>query len=226
MVDVFMGRALLGAGLLMALATGASAQPIRLGFVNTFEPGIEYGWRTGNANNPTLQLGGPGGAGDTYLRLNSDGSGNSGKLTMFDNLNWWGDFITAGVSAVSVDLRNFDPQNRPLSIRLGFRVASSQGSGGWCTQAITLPADGQWRTFTFALTPENMTAVGTNLTWAQMMANVSEMRILHAPNPAVQGTNIVSSIGVDNVRAIPAPGAAALLGLGALAAGRRSRLKG
>jgi hypothetical protein len=42
----------------------------------------------------------------------------------------------------------------------------------------------------------------------------------------VTGVNINSSIGIDNVRAIPAPGAAALLALGIPAIARRQRRAG
>ena len=209
----------------LCAATGSALGQVSLGMWDNFQNGATHDWINGGsapdpANMPT---GGPAGVGDGWLRMSSDGSGGGGKLTIFNNLAWWGDYVTPGITRIEMDLINLDPQNRTLNIRLGFRLSSNQNSPGWCTQAFNLVADGQWHHAVFTLSEATMTRLGGAPSWTESMMNVGEVRLSHSPGASLIGVNISSAMGVDNIRALPTPGAAALLAMGGLAASRRRR---
>jgi hypothetical protein len=55
------------------------------------------------------------------------------------------------------------------------------------------------------------------------MQLVNQVRIFHSTNPSAVGVNFASSVGIDNIVALPAPGAAVLLSVGGIVALRRRR---
>ena len=211
----------------VALVSGplASAQAnIVIGSTSNFNSGDSGGWTNGQVADPVITLGGPGGPNDPYLRVTSDGSGSGGKLTVFNNTDaWTGLWLTAGVVRVEMDFRNFDPQGRTLSMRMGFLASAGQGQPGWCTDAFSLPADGQWHHAVFILSPSTMISVNSPLDWETAMQWVTQVRIFHSVTPSPVGTNFASSVGIDNIVAMPAPGAACVLMLGGSMAGTRRR---
>lgn len=217
-------KVLLFAAALAAPVSSACGQ-VALGQTNNFQDGTSQNWVNGGpAIDPQIiPDGGPAGSGDAWMRIQSDGSGSGGKLSIFNNLDWWGDYVGPGITRIEMDLRNLDPQGRTLNIRLGFRASSNQGSPGYCTAAVDVPANGQWVHAVFTLSPQTMTAIGGPQAWATHMANIGELRLFHSSSPSLTGVNITTALGVDNIRALPTPGAAAVLGLGAMVAGRRRR---
>lgn len=200
---------------------------IAIGSTSNFNDFDNGGWNNGQAPDPTVVVGGPGGLHDPYLRVTSDGSGAGGKLTVFNNSgDWTGMWLSAGVIRVEMDLRNFDAQGRTLSMRMGFQATFGPGQPGWCTNAFSLVADGQWHHAVFILSPQTMVSVGSPFDWQTAMESVAVVRLFHSSTPSATGTNIVSSVGIDNIVAMPAPGAACLLALGGAAgmgAGRRRK---
>jgi hypothetical protein len=211
-----------------ALPTVVACAPafanIVLGTTSNFNDGDIQGWTNGQVADPQVLLGGPSGPNDPYLRVTSDGSGSGGKLTVFNNLDTWtGMWLTAGIQRVEMDLRNFDPQGRTLSIRMGFLAAAGPGQPGWCTQAYQLPADGQWHHAVFLISQQAMVSVGSPYDWETAMQLVNQVRIFHSTNPSAVGVNFASSVGIDNIVALPTPGAAALLCLGGVVTSRRRR---
>jgi len=63
--------------------------------------------------------GGPGGAGDNYLQLTSNGSdGSGGRLVAINVSQWAGDYVALGVTGISASLRNLGATD--LSLRLYF----------------------------------------------------------------------------------------------------------
>lgn len=203
---------------------GAALGNIFIGSSVNFNNGDAGAWTNGIVADPAIMPGGPGGDSDMYLRVTSDGASQGGKLTIFNNSeNWTGMWRAAGITRVEMDLRNFDPQGRTLSMRMGFLTSAGQGQPGWCTQAFSLPADGQWHHAVFLISPEAMVSVGSPWDWQTAMDWVTQVRIFHSVNPSPVGVNIASSVGIDNIIALPAPGSAALLGLCGLAGTRRRR---
>jgi hypothetical protein len=197
---------------------------VSIGTTSNFNNNDIQGWTNGQVADPVIQLGGPAGPTDPFLRVTSDGSGSGGKLTVFNNnAEWTGLWVSGGITRVEMDFRNFDPQGRTLSMRMGFLASAGPGQPGWCTSAFSLPADGQWHHAVFTISEAAMTRVGNALDWETVMQLSTQIRIFHSVNPSTVGTNFASSVGIDNIVALPAPGAGALLALAGVAAGRRKR---
>lgn len=195
-----------------------------IGSTSNFNDMGSGGWSNGQAPDPDIQLGGPAGPTDPFLRVTSDGSGAGGKLTVFNNEpDWTGLWITAGITRVEMDFRNFDPQGRTLSMRMGFLASAGPGQPGWCTSAFLVPADGQWHHAVFTISQATMTRVGNALDWDTAMQWVTQVRIFHSVTPSAVGTNFTSSVGIDNIIALPSPGAATALVMGCAAVVRRRR---
>ena len=202
----------------------AARADVFIGSTRNFNNGESGGWSNGLNPDPQILPGGPGGAYDLYMRMTSDGAGAGGKLTVFNNSpEWTGMWLTAGVIRVEMDFRNFDAQNRDLHMRLGFLTSGGQGQPGWCTNAFIVPADGQWHHAVFILSPQTMVSVGSPWDWETAMQWVTQLRLFHSVTPSAVGTNFSSTVGVDNIVALPAPGAAAGLLLAGCVAGARRR---
>jgi hypothetical protein len=157
--------------------------------------------------------------------LDITGSGAAGRLTVFNRSQWAGDFLSAGVAAVDMDLLNMGTSL--LSIRIGMKASPAMGAAGFAsTVGFTLPADGAWHHATFLLDSVDLTRINsTTLTLNDLLSNVAEFRILHSIAPALNGTPITSQLGIDNIRAlgavtaIPEPNTFFLLGSGVVAFG-------
>jgi hypothetical protein len=197
------------------------ASPI-LGQIDTFS-GSTLGWANGVlAPDPAvIATGGPGGAGDSFLPVTSDGSGASGRLTIFNRDQWTGNFLAAGVNAVEMDLKNFG--SSPLSLRIALKSSTERGAPGFASSTpFVLAADGAWHHAMFLLDQADLTAVGSAPALASLLANVAEFRILNAAAPRLNGDAVVGQIGIDNIKAdtisasaIPEPSAGLLLAVGA-----------
>jgi hypothetical protein len=207
-----------------AWITVPHARGVVIDQLDDFQDSTTQGWGIGAGPQPEIMTdGGPLGASDRFMMMTADGSSSGGRLTVFNRSQWLGDYIAAGVTAVQIDLRNFSTQT--LTIRIAFKNTTSPGSAGFSSATgFSLPADGQWHTAVFPITAAGMAPVFNPGDFNTFMMNPAEMRILHATSPSVTGNSIVAQMGVDNIRAIPAPGAAALLVSGAALAFRRRRV--
>lgn len=214
---------------LVAVCAGASdAQVIRLGQVDTFGPDNTENWGNGGpAPSPQALTGGPGGSSDHYLRITSDGSGAGGKLTVFNRAQWVGSYLAEGVTAIEMDLRNFSATT--LQIRLGFKQDSGFSAPGYSSATpFLLPNDGQWHRAVFPLVESAFTPIQAPGPFANVLSGMAlgEVRILHATTPSLTGSNITGGLGIDNIRAIPSPGAAGVLLLGGAGLMLRRRRRG
>lgn len=212
-----------GVSLLAASPVLAAPPAITPGQVDTFTTGGTAGWVNGNViANPTIQSGGPGGAGDNFMRFSADGNGPGGKLTVFNTAQWVGDYLTPGITAIEMDLRNLG--STELQIRLGFKqVAGFNAPGYSSTTPVVLPAGSGWVRATFPIDPSAYTAINDPASFTSVFGGdmFGELRILHATEPTLTGTNIAGALGVDNIRAVPSPAAAPLLLVAGLARRRR-----
>lgn len=200
----------IGLALTLTLAVGAPCRAVSLGQIDTFQGGTTVDWTSGfpNPNPPTVvSTGGPAGLGDMYLLVTSHGgSGPGSKPTTLNTAQWTGDFTAAGVTGISVWMRNFGATN--LDLRLGLN-----GSGGdFVTSShLVLPAGSAWQPFTFSLAPGDLVGGGNA---AATLANVSQLTIFHNPSANFPGPAIAASLGIDNISAVPEPSTiAALAGL-------------
>src|SRR5215211_7030752 len=102
-------RLVLAFFVIVGSASAARAIPV-LQQVNDFEGGTTQGWTNGpNAADPTnVTTGGPGGTADNFLRVSARGGAGAGsRLVSFNRASQWtGNYITAGVTGIEMDLKN------------------------------------------------------------------------------------------------------------------------
>lgn len=202
------------------LAAGPAAA-ISTGQIDTFENESLSGW-TGRSLPAIETTGGPAGTDDAYLRLGS----TNFSLGTVNSVQWSGDYIAAGVTAVGADLNNFG--SVPLAIRM-----TVFGAGGWfaSNDEIILPPSSGWISVQYAVDEAQMTRVGGGaLPFDVALTNVGNLLFRHDPDPISlpgQQNPVTGSFGIDNIAALPVPepGSAELIGMGvaALAAKRRRR---
>ena len=203
-------RAVWVAAIVGAVAPAAGATPAP-NQVNTFQAGNVAAWTNGDRiTDPAIvAAGGPAGASDAFLRVTANGGGGPGSklITFNQSAAWSGNFTTAGVNAISMDLKNFN--TFPLSMRIGLE----ETGGTWyvLNPAFTLPADNAWHTATFNLAAANFSTVTGGTPLATGLTRVREFRILHNPSVDYRGAAVSASFGVDNIRAVPEPAATLLL---------------
>lgn len=212
------------AGVLAALALPLTAQAVTLGQLDDFQAGVA-GWTEGAASpNQPFQLldGGPGGVGDHALRNESSGvAGSGGKMVMFNNGQWTGDYMAAGVTAIEGWMR-VDPSSAASSLLMRVAIQGDLNQQYASTTAIEIPNDGVWYAVSFGLSAGDLTQVAGTDTLNTVLSNVSELRILHSTAPAWRGGNIPATLDVDNLTAVPEPSALGLMVLaGGLALRRR-----
>lgn len=202
--------------LLIATTSAANAQVVS-GQVDTFEFGTTLNWANGiPAVDPAVQLGGPTGALDHYLRITTNGfGGGAGSLLIAYNRNQWiGNFTGAGVGAIGMDLKNF---NVPagLSVHVALKTSPFGGVPGYVTLPSLIPMDSQWHSVIFPLDSAHMVGINFPPSLSSVLAGGNgEMRILHNPNDDLNGAAtapIAAQLGVDNIRAISVPEPAALV---------------
>jgi hypothetical protein len=215
-------RFIAGAAWLAQVATPAGA--VLMGTVDTFEDGTTQGWVSG-AGHPSPPVnapsGGPDGLEDAYLLSSSLGSFGAGsRLVNIAGARWAGDYIAAGVTGIAMDLNNLGDTD--LSLRL--RVQAPDPTPGAfpfaaiLTVPIALPAHSGWTRVTFATTPDAFTGAA-----ADALSGVVEMRLFHGLAAVFPGEASVATLGMDNITAVPEPGAAWLLAGGLLTLALRRR---
>jgi hypothetical protein len=198
------------------LTTAFLVLPLRaavmLGLFETFSG--THDWTGGDPNpNPpvTVPDSGPLGGGDSSLRVTSNGgSGPGGKLVVFNNSLWTGNYNAAGITGIAADLRNTGANT--LSFRLAFN-----GPGGWFVTPAThvAPFTG-WVRREFEIRPPSLVGVGGSDA-AATLAAVRELRIVHSSAADFRGAQMTGSFMVDGIQAIPEPSAwlfAAMAGIG------------
>ena len=212
-----------GTALALTLCASATSQAVSIGLTDTFEDGTTRNWVTGLLGSPNplppvnVASGGPGGVNDNFLQVTSaGGQGPGSRLSVINFLNQWaGNYIDAGVSAISMDVRNLGATD--LSLRLVFAdpVAGPPVNVAFSSAPVFLPAGGGWTSVTFPVGLADLT--GGLGTVEAALKNATEVRIYHspapnAPNPVTPIPAIVASLGIDNIQArAPDVGSTALL---------------
>lgn len=224
----------LAAVLTVAGAGHVSAAPI-IGQVDTFEDGTTQGWSVdllgsgGHPTPPSNEGGGQGGADDNFLLLESLGGGGAGSKLSAANLDarWTGDYLAAGVTAITMDVINLGTTD--LYLRFGFEdpIPGPPANIAF-TDAVFVPAGSGWMPIQFLVTPAHLTAALGTVELA--LSNTTVVRLYHSdvpgfPNPIQPIPAIAALLGVDNVSAtaVPEPAALTLIGLAAATIAARRR---
>lgn len=220
------------------LGLGGVVSAAVIGQTDTFSGGTTEGWFVPGPSPvaPSQEPdGGPGGAGDGYLKLQATGAAGPGSnLSVLNETQWAGNYTAAGIGWIQMDVRNFGPSD--VYLRLLFEDFDGPGPPvnlALSANAIFVPAGGDWTTVSFPVTEGHLAPGGLG-TVAGALASVDVLRIFHTPAAAFPGpgvgpepVNVV--LGVDNITAvaIPEPGTwgFAIMGLGALLAVRRARAR-
>lgn len=214
-----------------SLLFAGSAKGIVQGQVDDFEDGTTQGWGNGGAfgappvvNVPT---GGPSGMDDNFMQITSVGGGGPGRfLVAFNRDQWIGDYISAGIITIEMDLMNQGSVN--LSIRLAFKETATFDSPGYLTSTAALLAPGSgWQHFVFTINVGSMIAINGPAAFNTFFAGgMEEMRILNEAGTAdLNGNVAVAQLGVDNIHAVPEPTTFLLGTFGLLVLAGASRLK-
>jgi hypothetical protein len=202
-----------------------------------FEDGSTEGWLAnllGMGTHPfppaNVADGGPLGAADNFLLLTSLGSGTNASRLSAINLSWAGDYIDAGVTAITMSANNFS--NVDLFLRLAFEdpIPGPPMNIAYSSDPILLPAGSGWTNIVFPVSPAFLTAGLGNVETA--LHNTTLIRVYHSeddnfPNPIFPIDTVAAELGVDNiaVTAIPEPATLTLFatGIAAMLAKRRRR---
>ncbi|WP_353778348.1 T9SS type A sorting domain-containing protein [Winogradskyella sp. 3972H.M.0a.05] len=169
--------------LISCLISAISFAQISVGQTSDFEDGTTQGWRhqNSNPNDPVnITTDGPAGTDDNYVQNTSSGANGAGSRFAIINTeaDWLGDYIAAGVVAISFDVRN------PGSSDLYLRVAANGVSfGQWIStsNAVVIPAGSDWTSVTINIQASDMEkSPGGNpaLTVADILSDVDQIRIV------------------------------------------------
>jgi len=209
---------------ILSIAVGAApATAIVLGQVDDFQNGTLQNWQGGSGSGSpapiNLPNGGPDGMYDRYLQI---GALNS-HLGTNNTTQWTGNYTAAQVAKIRFMLNNTG--GNPLELRL-----SIFGPGGTFTttnEVVLAPAIG-WVVVDFLLDSGSLTQTAGFGTLGQTLANVNTVLLRHDPDPisgSGSGSPVTGQLGIDNIRALPEPGAWAQLGAGIAALWLGQRLR-
>jgi hypothetical protein len=226
-------KSLLLSATILAAAWGMScaAHAVVPDEVDTFAAGSE-GWFAGGGPMgavppvaPTvIANGGPAGAGDSFLQITaSGGEVAGGRLVAMNGSQWAGNYLSAGVTGIAMDLRNLGASD--LTVRLYFEdpIPGPPVNEAVTTLGFFLPAGGAWTHALFPISPATLTVLQGDA--ATLLANTTVLRIFSGVDAAFPPAGVNGVLGVDNIQAVPEPETLVLLaaGLGLVAARARRR---
>ena len=179
---------------------------LNVGVIDTFGNGSAENWLDGllgashSAPPDNVVSGGPSGGKDHYLHLTAlGGSGAGSTLSALNRGQWAGDYITAGINAISMDSNNLGSTDLPLRLRFADPTVGSPTNRAFSPNTMILPAGSGWTSVVFPVTPTDLISGLGSPTVALM--NTTEMPIFHAQGDSFQGEEIVAQLGVNNIQA-------------------------
>ena len=200
-----------------------------LGQVDDFEDGTTMGWFVPSPDHPNppenVATGGPGGAGDNYLRLTATGGQGAGsRLAVLSGPQWTGNYLTAGIGAIAMSVNNFGPDE--LHLRLLVQAFPDQPNVppdhlALSKDAVVIAAGSGWTNVVFQLNADALISGGFG-TVSGALAGVDVIRIFHNiaptfPGPGAGPAAVNAVLGVDNIAAVPEPSTWLLAATGAAA---------
>ena len=209
------------AAVLFLMAQTASA--IVIGQIDNFGDGTTQGWTIGNPASPfapqQVASGGPGGVGDGFLRLMSSGTpGPGANLVTFNEMQWSGDFLSAGITGISLVFNNLGTS--PVHLRLAFSGGEGATFGFFATtMSLDLAPGSGWQQVLFPISGSALSPVNGPADFDSVFGSISQIRILSSLQPEFSGDLIAATVGVDNITAVPEPETIVLLVFGVLLLG-------
>jgi hypothetical protein len=187
---------------------------ITLGQVDTFESGIA-GW---NYSALTTLPGGPAGSNDHYLAVYGGLGSSNFRIEPGNAIQWSGNYVAAGVTAITMDLKNDSDVTRTQPLFIRVVVFEGVSPAGYCsTTAFSLPHDGQWHHAVFPLTADSMTGINQAEPLSIDLQSVFTFSIINSVSPALGGDNTPAVLDIDNITAEPEPAPIVLAVIGLLA---------
>ena len=212
------------AALSFFLCCAPAGAQITLGKLTDFQNESTNGWGQGPlSSTPSflVSTGGPAGAGDAFLEnVSSGNSGAGGRQVVLNSVDWIGNFTAAGVTRVDAQMVNLGQSS--LSMRIG--IEDGNGTRYVSTTAIPLAADGQWHSLSFGVAPSDLSLDRGFESPDQALATVTSFRFMSATNPTFQGDMISSTLGIDNIHAVPEPGGVFVVAATAILFARRRKV--
>lgn len=188
--------------LLLYLCTLFSVQSqVMTGHVDDFQSLTVSGWVEGGVSpNPPVVIptGGPDDKGDAFLQNVSSGTaGAGGKWLMFNqSSNWTGDYLSAGVSRIGMQVRNSG--NQIVNMRIAFN-----GPGGAISSqsVFTIVPGSGWQSIEFVIEPQAFVALMAGGNPDATLSAVNDFRILSNPMALNIGEEIMATVDIDNIYA-------------------------
>ena len=186
----------------LLISSSVCAQTV--GQVDDFDtPANEQGWKHDDfgtsPNPPSMQT--TGGIDGNFLKNISTGVMGAGGRFLIRNVSQWtGNYISAGIESISVQVRN----NSAVPVNLRYVIRKTSENSNWIsTSSVDVPATSGWVTVVFPITEINMTQTGnTTPTYSDVLSACDEVRIVSvAGSPDYRGDRIVADVDFDNITA-------------------------
>lgn len=193
-----------GLSILPLLLAGSTCfAQVQLGQIDDFNSGHVHNWiGAPDPNGPfPVANAGPNGSGDGACRVRATGSfGPGGHWAMYNTFQWNGNWIAAGVTVVSADVRIFS--GSALDLRLVFFGQDGSRFTNTNEVMVTIPSNNQFHRAYFFVKPQYLVNVLGEETYEQVLGNASSMMFRHDPGePDSRGSEVVSSAYIDNIKA-------------------------
>ena len=205
--------------LAMSLLSARIAIAITKGQLDHFQTGTQQGWNIGILGTGTSDVAAapPGGFGLACTSGFVSGGGLPLAPLIINQAQWSGNYIAAGVTGIELDIRS-PVANSDRFIRIAI-VDSTRNSGYSSTTGFSVPGGAGWFHAFFSLSATELTAINSPPPLNDLLANVFELRILHANSPSLSGDNAGNGVltHFDNIRAVPEPSTICLAASAAIA---------
>jgi hypothetical protein len=212
------------------------ASAITMGQIDTFQTGTTEGWFAGGLGMgmlpPTppqvVSTGGPAGVGDQFLEITADtDTGAGSRVVAINGAQWAGNYLAAGISAISMDLKNLGGTDLTIRLLLEDPMNAPPVDEAVTTFGAVLPAGTDWTNVVFPISPASLTVLQGNAT--TLLGNTILLRIINSPVATEGAARQMGVLGVDNIQAaVPEPATFLLAGMALTALGlsrRRNKLK-
>jgi hypothetical protein len=193
--------------LVLSLLIASQATAVTYDQVDDFQDpnDAKAGWRGGVGFTAQRRVadGGPGGAGDAYLRVDT----RRYHLATKNTDQWAGNYLAAGIDAIEMDLKHIRPGTDAVEIRILLIGPGGVFASANLTDPISTDA---WQRYRFGLTAADLVHVtdGTG----DLTDTLTAVRKLLIRNdradPTVPGDHpphITAALGIDNIHAVPEP---------------------